>query len=109
MKVISGNQVNPEGIDVLCECCHCEYRIEDRNDWDQEQVFYDSNPYGFITTNHKVMNYITHCPVCGYEFFLGVNPRESSNDNIAPRYSWIFDRPDWNERYSMEAVINKNV
>ena len=103
MKILHGDSHAKEGINFVCRCCHCEFQVQDKNDWEIHKV-YDFDPKTCLYNyDHIVNDYAVSCPNCGYQEWLGVCYKESkyTSKYHSARYQWIFDREDWMDRFAV--------
>ena len=98
MKTIKKGLNSKEGIFVKCPCCECEYLIEDRNDWKPRWVKM------YTLSQREIPEYNVYCPECNEPFCINCNPRDfdpEEEGHFFTRYSMIYNREDWVERYSL--------
>ena len=104
MKVLRSGSMAKD-ITFTCEHCGCVFSLDDYNDWSGD--WYHNCP-PFNENNWKmVFNYKIDCPECNAYLNIGANPAEG-NPNLCS-YNHIFNRPDWNKRYSILNKENPNV
>lgn len=99
MKIIKHGHLNKDGIHFVCPVCNCEFVVEDSTDLD----------YNIITLfeTKKCVQYTYYCPECGHIEYLGINPNKYSNGEYISPYAHIFNRSDWEERFSCDNIIEE--
>ena len=104
MKILSGN-LNGEDINVNCSRCNANFSLESRDDfYIHNWVFKPINRYGVYDYSIKIPEYYIKCPVCGYEIYIGLDPRDCEEAIIHNVYAdIIFNRKDWVERYKTKV------
>lgn len=102
MKIISGN-LKDKNIQINCECCHCTYEIESREDFRIHWVVkpLSNGGYDFKT---EIPEYSVVCPVCGRDIFIGLDEEDYEGVRILRNCfnEVIMSRPDWKSRYKVE-------
>ena len=110
MKILSGN-LKDKDINFNCTRCNANFNLESKddfhiNDWKYKPI----NRDGICDYNIKIPEYSIKCPVCGYETYIGLDPRDCGEDFnkvfIQGVYAdIIFNRKDWVEKYKTEVKI----
>lgn len=107
MKIISGN-LKDKNIQINCECCHCTYEIESREDFD---IYWVCRPKadGWFDLDVEIPQYSVNCPVCGHNLFIGLDDEDYEDIKIIHNCfnEIIMSRPDWKSRYKVEPRIRK--
>lgn len=111
MRILSGN-LKDKDINFNCKCCNANFNLESRDDfYIRDWKYKPINRYGFCDRNIKIPEYSIRCPICGYETYIGLDPRdcgEDYNNGLVNVYAdIIFNRKDWEERYKTEVQISK--
>lgn len=106
IKIISGN-LKKKNIQINCECCHCTYEIESREDFRIRWVF---KPVGeWYDTSIEIPEYSVVCPVCGRDIFIGLDEEDYEGVRILRNCfnEIIMSRPDWKSRYKVKPRKRK--
>ena len=112
MKILSMD-LKGEDINFGCKCCNASFNLESKDDfYIGNWVYKPINRYGVSDFNIKIPEYSVKCPVCGYETYIGLDPRDCGEDyNMAiiqgVYADIIFNRKDWKERYKTEVKKSK--
>ena len=112
MRILSGN-LRDKDINFNCKRCNANFNLESRDDfYIHNWVYKPISRYGIHDYNIKIPEYSIKCPVCGYETYIGLDPRDCGEDfdNALIRNVYadvIFKRKDWKERYKTEVQISK--
>lgn len=104
MRILKSGLLGKDGITVHCTACGCVYMIDSADDWCGDYMtVYDCDNHMLIY-DKKYYEYAIRCPECGYEERFGFNPND---EHRFRKRSWIFDRPDFEERYSKPVMNSK--
>lgn len=105
MKIISGN-LKGENIQINCECCHCTYEIESREDFTIHWVINAAYDW-----NTELPEYSVVCPICGRNIYIGFDKKDCEGAGIYRNCfnEIIMSRPDWKSRYKVEPRVRGKV
>ena len=96
MKIVKHGWDAEDGIHITCRCCKCEFVIEDRNDFDVEEVVE-------VESLRHYMEYNFQCPECHYADSLGIDPNlYLGRPYVYSKNPVVFERKDWKERYEVK-------
>lgn len=110
MKILSMN-LNGEDINFSCPHCCASFDLESKDDfYINKWIFKPINRFGVCDYNIQIPEYNIKCPVCGYETYIGLDPRDCGEDFnkalLQGIYAEIiFNRKDWEERYKTKVKI----
>lgn len=112
MKILSGN-LRDKDINFVCTSCNANFILESKEDFCIRWIHKPIDRYGLHDHNIKIPEYLVKCPVCGYETYIGLDPRDcGENFNTAFLRNLyadiIFNRKDWKERYKTEVKVIKS-
>lgn len=104
IKIISGN-LKDKNIQINCECCHCTYEIESRDDFEIHWIL--KPHYEFFDYNIEIPEYSVLCPICGNRLFIGLDEADYEGVNIIHNCfnEVIMSRPDWKSRYKVKPRV----
>ena len=98
MKIMKNGFHSKEGIFIKCPYCECEYLIESKSDWQPRWV------KTYSSSQREIPEYNVYCPECNEPFCINYNPKDFNPEvdgYYITKYSAIYDREDWVERYSL--------
>ena len=95
MKILFKGVNSSDGIFLRCNCCRCEWMVQDRDDL-RIEYFFDS------MQQKDVPYYIAPCPCCNNEIHLGCDPKDMS-EGFYSSWDIVFKRDDWNTNFAAEV------
>lgn len=108
MKIISGN-LKDKNIQINCECCHCTYEIESREDF---KIHWVCKPVKvWCDPNIEIPEYSIVCPVCGRDIYIGLDEEDYEGVRILRNCfnEVIMSRSDWKSRYKVKPRVRGKV